>query len=165
VFQTAKPVFFKKVPWKLTESRAMVGKNMRPFHATNGFLIFMPKSQEYLGVGHIHRPQKYTANPYAPFGHHYTHAFYTVSAHPPFRLLQLSPEFVIPSKRRVADAEVIQFVSGLEVIERNGHEYVVLSYGINDCEAAAFFVALKKVNSLLRRVEEGKEVLDLMKRL
>ena len=103
-------------------------------HGTNAFMVYLPDRNEYLGVAHFHRPPDREANPYARFGHHYTHAFYTISATPPHRLATLSPEFVVPSVWHPTNAEVIQFASGLEY--HAAQQELVLAYGINDCEAA-----------------------------
>ena len=42
---------------------------------------------------------------------------------------------------------------------------VVIAYGINDCEGAAAYFDLSQVESLLRDVPVGKEVVDLMEPL
>jgi hypothetical protein len=141
------------------------------FHGTNAFMVYLPKTQEFLGIGHFHRPPGRDAfNPYARFGHHYTHTFFTISSRPPFRLTRLSPEFVLPSKSKILgdeDSDIIQFLSGLEVITlgKNKEDYAVIAYGINDCEGAAVYLSMDRVNQLLRPVPQGKEVVDLMEPL
>jgi hypothetical protein len=116
-----------------------------------------------LGIGHFHRPEGRAANDYARFGHHYTHAWFTIPASPPFRLQRLSREFLLPSPADPKDGEIIQFLSGLELVEReNGKQVLALAYGINDCEGAAVYIDMDQVDWLLRDVPEGKEVLDLM---
>mmetsp|Transcript_43344 Transcript_43344/g.105046 ORF Transcript_43344/g.105046 Transcript_43344/m.105046 type:complete len:547 (-) Transcript_43344:24-1664(-) len=134
-------------------------KKKSHFHGTNGFMLYLPKTQEYLGIGHFHRPPDRETNEYARFGHHYTHAFFTIPATPPFHLKRLSPEVVLPSHAKSDDAEVIQFWSGLEL---HDDDTIVMAYGINDCEGAATYLELSTVESLLRNVPEGKEVVDLM---
>ena len=42
---------------------------------------------------------------------------------------------------------------------------VVVGYGINDCEGAVLEVDLSVVEDLLRPIEEGQEVIDLMQPL
>eukprot|EP00525_Craspedostauros_australis_P001144 CAMPEP_0198126068 /NCGR_PEP_ID=MMETSP1442-20131203/43978_1 /TAXON_ID= /ORGANISM="Craspedostauros australis, Strain CCMP3328" /LENGTH=119 /DNA_ID=CAMNT_0043785783 /DNA_START=21 /DNA_END=380 /DNA_ORIENTATION=- len=113
-------------------------------------------------MGHFHRPPGRKENEFARFGHHYTHAFFTIPAQPPFRLQRLSTEFVLPSHAYADDAEIIQFMSGLELVE---DKHVVIAYGINDCEGAAVIVSMDRVDGMLRDVEEGKEVVDLMQPL
>jgi len=144
-------------------------KKKSHFHGTNAFMVYLPKSDEFLGIGHFHRPPGRDAfNPYARFGHHYTHTFFTISSKPPFRLTRLSQEFVLPSKSNILqdeDAEIIQFLSGLEVITNNNKDYAVIAYGINDCEGAAVYLEMDRVNQLLQPVEVGKEVVDLMQPL
>ena len=129
------------------------------FHWTNAFMVPFGDN-ELLGMGHFHRPPGRGKNDYARFGHHYTHAFFTITAKAPHRLKRLSGEFVLPSKSNKYgdDADIIQFASGLEV---DGDD-VILAYGINDCEGAAVHVDKVVVNELLRSVPEGKEVIDLM---
>ena len=117
-------------------------KRKSHFHGTNAFMVYLEDRDEFFGIGHFHRPSNRDAyNPYARHGHHYTHTFYTISSRPPFRLTRLSQEFVFPSKSKILqddDADVIQFMAGLEVVKRdNDKEYAAIAYGINDCEAAA----------------------------
>jgi hypothetical protein len=135
-------------------------------HGTNAFMVYLPSPRdEFLGVAHFHRPNDRASNPYARFGHHYTHAFFTVAAVPPYRLTALSAEFVYArgDDSGADDAEMIQFSSGLEVTE-NGQR-VVLAYGINDCEAAVTTVPWTTVADLLRPVAAGQQVVDLMQAL
>lgn len=138
-------------------------KRKSHFHGTNGFMVHIPESKEFLGIGHFHRPpSRDFDNPYARFGHHYTHAFFTISDQPPFHLHRLSPELVLPSQAYPDDAEVIQFWSGLERVD---DQTLAMAYGINDCEGAATYLDMKIINGLLRPVPEGKEVVDLMEPL
>jgi hypothetical protein len=133
------------------------------FHGTNGFMVHLPETGEFLGIGHLHRPpSRDFDNPYARFGHHYTHAFFTISDQVPFHLKRLSPELVLPSQAYPDDAEIIQFWSGLERVDS---QTLALAYGINDCEGAATYLDMGTVNGLLREVPEGKEVVDLMEPL
>jgi hypothetical protein len=129
------------------------------FHGTNGFMVYLPHNNEYLGIGHFHRPPGREANDYARFGHHYTHAFFTISDMPPFHLKRLSQELVLPSQEYKNDAEIIQFWSGLELLDDNT---LTVAYGINDCEGAATTLDLATVEDLLLEVDKGKEVVDLM---
>eukprot|EP00541_Cyclophora_tenuis_P018868 CAMPEP_0116558110 /NCGR_PEP_ID=MMETSP0397-20121206/9625_1 /TAXON_ID=216820 /ORGANISM="Cyclophora tenuis, Strain ECT3854" /LENGTH=190 /DNA_ID=CAMNT_0004083665 /DNA_START=143 /DNA_END=715 /DNA_ORIENTATION=+ len=131
-------------------------------HGTNAFMVEYGE-HELLGIAHFHRPPDREKNEYARFGHHYTHAFFTVPREPPFRLARLSAEFVLASNRpdHANDAEIIQFLSGLEVDQPNNE--VVIAYGINDCEGAVVKLDLSsQVETLLQDVQEGKQVVDLM---
>jgi hypothetical protein len=135
-------------------------------HGTNGFMVPMPgRNNEYLGVAHFHRPNDRKPNPYARFGHHYTHAFYTIAAKSPdatdFRLTALSQEFVLPSIHQPGDGEIIQFISGLEFDAQT--EEVILSYGINDCEGAIRKIPRSIVHEMLLPVlRKGQQVADFM---
>jgi len=144
---------------RLAEEKKNKKKKKSDFHGTNGFMVYLPKSGEYLGIGHFHRPPGREANEYARFGHHYTHAFFTISDAPPFHLKRLSPELVLPSHAYKNDAEIIQFWSGLELLDEST---LALAYGINDCEGAATTLELSVVENLLREVPQGSEVVDLM---
>jgi hypothetical protein len=144
------------------QSRRLVGDISQPqkksdIHGTNAFMVPFGED-ELLGMAHFHRPSDRKENEYARFGHHYTHAFYTITTETPYRLNRISPEFVLPSYRHPDDAEVIQFVSGLEV---HGDD-VVIAWGINDCEGAAGKLDVTFVQDFLRNVPEGNEVADLM---
>lgn len=131
------------------------------FHGTNAFLVPY-RGDELLGIGHFHRPPGRDRNEYSRHGHHYTHAFFTISASEPYQLKRLSAEFVIPSKQYPRDAAIIQFASGLELDEANGQ--AVISYGINDCEGAGVYVDVKVVEKMLQPVQEGQQVVDLMRK-
>jgi len=145
------------------------------FHGTNGFMVHLPKTKEYIGIGHFHRPPGRKANEYARFGHHYTHAFFTISDQEPYILKRLSPELLLPSSvsssdAAAADGEIIQFWSGLErhYVEEDDDDddgVMALAYGINDCEGAATYINMKTIDSLLREVSPGMEVLDLLEPL
>jgi hypothetical protein len=144
-------------------------------HGTNAFMVRLPHLDEFLGVAHFHRPHDRKPNAYAKFGHHYTHALFTVSASPPYELRRLSAEFVLPQAAKPAavsssttsdaeeDAEIIQFASGLEVVDGNR---IIIAYGINDCEAAIAEVSLDEAMAhWLRPVKPGTQVVDVMEPL
>ncbi|GAX22184.1 hypothetical protein FisN_19Lh244 [Fistulifera solaris] len=142
--------------------RKLAAEHKSHIHGTNGFMVEIPSSEEeeevtFLGVAHFHRPNDRKENPYARFGHHYTHAFYTVRKD---QLVGLSPEFVLPSKYDEDDGEVIQFLSGLEYDAPRNE--VVIAYGINDCEAAVEVVDLQVILQFLRPVSDGQQVVDFM---
>jgi len=84
-----------------------------------------------------------------------------------FALKRLSNEFVFmaPSSRNEHAADVIQFASGLDIVGSDQDGKLMISYGINDCEAAIVFLEMKHVQELLSPVEKGTEVLHLMKKL
>lgn len=166
-------------PAQLHHRRLKEGKHKSHIHGTNAFMVPIPsktkKTNEplvYLGVAHFHRPNDRKPNEYARFGHHYTHAFYTIATdvvqknqspedrRSTFHLTALSPEFVIRSTHIDNDAEIIQFISGLEYDPRTNQ--IILSYGINDCEGAIRRMSYDIVKSMLRPVPHGKQVVDFM---
>jgi hypothetical protein len=149
-------------------------KHKSHIHGTNAFMVPLPvstasrdrQSREFLGVAHFHRPNDRKPNEYARFGHHYTHAFYTVSSDSTsldastFWLSGLSSEFVLPAIHAPDNAEIIQFVSGLEYNPET--KQVILAYGINDCEAAVTTLDLSTVQAMLKSVPKGQQVVDFM---
>jgi len=144
---------------KKKESNKKKNKKESHFHGTNGFMVHLSERNEYLGIGHFHRPPGREKNDYARFGHHYTHAFFTISDTSPFYLKRLSSELLLPSHAHTDDAEIIQFWSGLERIDVST---LALAYGVNDCEGAATYLDLAVVEDLLLDVPKGKEVVDFM---
>ena len=90
-------------------------------------------------------------------------------ATPPFRLLATSNEWCIGSAQAPGDCESVQFVSGIELEARAGAgdagseheapagERLLMSYGINDCEAKLAKMPMDKVWAMLRPLkgEEG----------
>ena len=97
------------------------------------------------------------------FGYRYTHFFYTMSPHPPFRLLATSSEFCLASAQDASDCESVQFISGIE-LEATGADKsnrtegrrmrnadtLLMSYGINDCEAKLARMPLSAVLQMLK---------------
>lgn len=160
---------------QVTASMVAESKNFG-FHGTNGFLLYLSDSDEYLGVGHFHKGRD---RPFGVWGHHYTHAFYTISAagkkpwekqqRRQYRMTGLSPEFIFPSKsarpEHQLDGDVIQFASGLELVHHMDEDFVVIAYGINDCESALLWVELGRVRELLQPVNSSGnfQMADLMK--
>mmetsp|Transcript_6257 Transcript_6257/g.9161 ORF Transcript_6257/g.9161 Transcript_6257/m.9161 type:complete len:596 (-) Transcript_6257:154-1941(-) len=141
-------------------------KKKSNIHGTNGFLIYLEKTSEWLGIAHFHRPDKRDTSEYALHGHHYSHAFFTIISNQDgkFALNRLSNEFVFRtmSSPRMDDADIIQFAAGLDLV---GSDTLILSYGINDCEGAVFYLEMQEVQKLLQSVSPGQEVADLMEKV
>lgn len=143
------------------------GKKHSNIHGTNGFMIPLHSTNELLGIGHFHRPQGRRTSSFARHGHHYTHAFFTISKNQEgdderYSLKKLSREFVFPSMSLEGDSDVIQFASGLELVGDDMSGRLLISYGINDCEGAAMWVDMDVVHKLLQPVVYGDEVLNHM---
>jgi hypothetical protein len=136
-------------------------KKKSHIHGTNAFMVYLPYRNEFLGMGHFHRPTGRDPNDYARFGHHYTHTLFTVSAEPPFALKTLSQEFVLQSPHHPDDAEIIQFASGLEI----AGDKLIIAYGVNDCEAGVMQIEWETLLGILQPVEPGTQVLDYMRPL
>jgi hypothetical protein len=139
--------------------------------------------QGYLGIGHMHRGEGETnrrlysrrksgpapwsqraaamrrKQPFA-FGYRYTHFFYVLEPRPPFATVAVSPEFCIASHQDARDCESVQFVSGLALAPKPAssnltRDALLLSYGVNDCEARLGRIPLDKVWSMLRALPAG----------
>ena len=152
-----------------------VDKKSSFIHGTNDRMIHLPHTSELLGIGHFHRPKHIKGDTcwiddtketckYARYGHHYTHALYTISDKSPHVLTRLSNEFMFPrsdNQKRKDNAHIIQFASGLSIVG----ETLLICYRINDCEAANMQLPLNKLESLLINVTKGTKVRDLMAKL
>ena len=97
------------------------------------------------------------------FGYQYTHFFYVLSPRPPHQLLGSSGELCLASAQDPTDCESVQFVSGLVLAHAHPNGSVtpartawpappsrlLLSYGVNDCEARLAEIPLARVWELL----------------
>ena len=152
------------------EDKQPAKKEKSNIHGTNGYMLPLHATNEYLGIAHFHRPEDRKESEYALHGHHYTHAFFTVGKDKKdadFRLKRLSNEFLFramsPSLHdENIDAETIQFSSGLDLIGSDIDGKLLISYGVNDCEGGTFFVDMEVVQKMLVEVQAGQEVNDLM---
>ena len=70
-----------------------------------------------------------------------------------------------PSSNDDQTGDVIQFASGLDMVGSDEEGKLLISYGINDCEAATFFMGMDRVQTLLLDVAEGDEVVNLMEKV
>lgn len=159
------------------DRRRLASKKRSSIHGTNGYLVPLDGTNELLGIAHFHRPEHRQQSDYARHGHHYTHAFFTLEpkgastmgddTSKSYKLKRLSNEFVFlaPSADNEKTAEVIQFASGLDLVGSDRNGKLMVSYGINDCEAAIVFLGMEKIQKLLLPVEDGQEVLNLMQKL
>ena len=100
------------------------------------------------------------------------HAFFTLEQKSgggtkSFKLKRISNEFVFmaPSSSKKNVGDVIQFASGIDLVGSDESGKLMVSYGINDCEAALLFLDMKKVQDILLPVKDGEEVFHLMKKL
>ena len=162
----------------LTSRRRLRGnKQQSSIHGTNGYLIPLHSSSEVLGIAHFHRPDGRAPNKFARFGHHYTHAFFTIkrqeitnldgTSEVKHSLSRLSNEFVFSSpsvslEHKDKTGDIIQFASGLDLLGSDKNGKLLISYGINDCESALVTIPMKSVQEMLVEVSEGQEVFHLM---
>ena len=108
------------------------------------------------------------------FGFRYSHFFYTFAPEPPYRLLATSAEFCVQAASAPAgagngaqnapggawdgDCEEIQFLSGLALDEGGTRESsgdnqtttLLISYGVNDCEARIGRLRLERLWPMMR---------------
>lgn len=113
------------------------------------------------------------------FGADYDHFFYALSPRPPFAPLAISRDFCLQSVDRPHDCERVQFVSGMALVggdrpsgvaikgtrsahdhdrdppQRSGsggrtNETLLLTYGVNDCEARVGRLPLERVWRMLQ---------------
>jgi len=140
-------------------------------HGTNGYMIPLdPASNELLGIAHFHRPENRDTSLFSLHGHHYTHAFFTISSNTNDKhfLRRIANEFLFESLATTSnnnnDGEVIQFASGIDIVtnEKTGVQELLVSYGVNDCESAVLRVDMKVVQAMLLEVKDDQEVVDLM---
>ena len=80
------------------------------------------------------------------WGHHYTHFFYSLTPHAPFRVLGTSREFCLGSAQDPDDCESVQFITGLAL---RGESTLLMAYGINDCEAKVAELPVERVLGML----------------
>ena len=95
------------------------------------------------------------------FGSRYTHFWYALQPKPPFATLAVSPEFCLSSPQAAHDCESIQFVTGLALQYQAGaavnrsSSTLLLTYGVNDCEARIGKIDLERIWATLRPLRPG----------
>jgi hypothetical protein len=98
-----------------------------------------------LGVCHTHDESALPVHTLEPggsiHGNTYRHHFFLLRDAPPYDVLAVSPAFCFPSAADGGRCDVIQFVMSLDAT-RDGFR---VSYGVNDCEAAAVELALDDI--------------------
>ena len=75
---------------------------------------------------------------------------------PPYRLLATSGEFCIGAQHDANDCESVQFVSGIApswAPTPQASTELLLSYGINDCEAKVARIPIAQVWGMLRPLD------------
>ena len=82
------------------------------------------------------------------WGFQYTHFLYALEPQAPFRVIATSREFCLASQQEVSDCESIQFVSGI-THAAGSPETLLLSYGVNDCEAKVGRLSLERAWAML----------------
>lgn len=127
--------------------RVPVRMRVRRFKLNGGNTIHLPETNELLGVIHLHHANAFAK---ASFGNsYYTHAFFTMSDKPPYRVLRVSNEWCIGSATRPAACDSIQFVMNME----SDGEMLILPYGRNDVEAMVLTMPLEQAKEMLLPIE------------
>ena len=114
-------------------------------------------------------------SPTFPFqwGFQYTHFFYALEARAPFRVVATSGEFCLEAAQQPGDCESIQFVSGISLaqeapaaaagvdgpIRADGSGTLLLSYGVNDCEAKVGRIVLARILDMLEPLSDTESCL------
>ena len=139
----------------------------------------------YLGIGHAHRGDgkdarewragsrpgeedqagktKASSQPGSAFrfGYRYTHFLYALQPRAPFQVLATSGEFCLAAAQDPRDCESIQFISGMAHALHStspAEPGVVVSYGINDCEARLGVLPLRSIWEMLRPLQADGQV-------
>ena len=75
-------------------------------------------------------------------GNTYIHYFFAFRTVPPYEVVAKSPPFCFSSAADARRCDAIQFITS---IDRTRHDQLLVSYGINDCEAAVVKLAWRDV--------------------
>jgi len=106
-------------------------------------LVPLPEYGAFLGALHWHGPP---GKHHALFGSLYEQRFFLLEDKAPFKVKQMGSAFCFPASHpaRAGQCEIIQTVMSVIKDPRNPGT-LLISYGINDCEAAVTRVPLKAV--------------------
>lgn len=108
-------------------------------------------------------PAKLWNNSYITFGHncysinrkkYYTTVVYTFNKNYPYDITSMSDEFLFEDYNK--DHQVIQFVSGLEIIDDNFY----ISYGVQDCAPRIMIIPGKNIQTLLSKNRKRLNPID-----
>lgn len=106
--------------------------------------IELPELSAYLAVGHVALDHSKTVT---RFSSKYVSFFMLFDSKPPFRLQHRSPPVCLPSQSDAARCETIQFIMSV-VLESPSS--LLVSYGVNDCEAVIARIQLADLISFIR---------------
>jgi hypothetical protein len=130
----------------------------RELHATEDGSVCRGNAREKLEcriVSRAERRRRIRAANREPFkwGSRYTQFFYTLAPTPPHAVIATSGEFCLASEQDARDCESVQFVAGLahEAAEAAAGNTgrLLLSFGVNDCEARTGAIELGRVWRML----------------
>jgi hypothetical protein len=168
--KSAPPTNFAQHQTESKPSHRQLSQNETMIQSTNGFLVHLPRSNEYLGIGQVHRSNREDGpNGFERADHYYfTHFFFTILDRPPHVLTSLSFELLFPAAapvdvnggRNKFDAETIQLWSGLEVVDSDDKDkepLVVIAFGIHDSEAAITTMPWTTVEAMLQPLDASKD--------
>merc|ERR1719230_289196 len=110
--------------------------------------IELPEQDAFLGIGHAHledgcvKPSRELCKKFGPrYGSRYVSNFFLFDRQAPWSMRKASPAFCVPSMSNSSRCETIQFITSA-VLEGDD---LLMTYGINDCEAASVRVPLQAV--------------------
>jgi len=128
-----------------TQPLTLVSEDLHQLH-NNVNPLYLPEEGAYLCVIHTYE-QGSTEDESTFWRHHYYHRFVLINDDLHHDVLRTSPLMCFPSAVKESSCETVQFVMS---IVRDGGD-LLISYGINDCEAAIVRVPLSAVLAFLRR--------------
>jgi len=127
-----------------TQPLSLVSKDPHQLH-NNMNPLYLPEEGAYLCVVHTYE-QGATEDESTFWRHHYYHRFVLINDDSHHGVLRASPPMCFSSAVKESSCETVQFVMS---IARDGGD-LLISYGINDCEAAIVRVPLSAVLAFLR---------------
>eukprot|EP00930_Biecheleria_cincta_P054982 TRINITY_DN41355_c0_g1_i1.p1 TRINITY_DN41355_c0_g1~~TRINITY_DN41355_c0_g1_i1.p1 ORF type:complete len:422 (+),score=47.23 TRINITY_DN41355_c0_g1_i1:70-1335(+) len=133
---TTKTAASNRLAWRSEGKDIILHNNINP--------VELPELNAYLAVGHVALDNSRTV---ASFASKYVSFFMLFDNKPPFKLQHRSPPVCFPSQSDAARCEIIQFVMSV-VLESPSS--LLLSYGVNDCEAIIARMQLADMISFIR---------------
>eukprot|EP00746_Dinoflagellata_sp_MGD_P134814 gnl/MRDRNA2_/MRDRNA2_68704_c0_seq1.p1 gnl/MRDRNA2_/MRDRNA2_68704_c0~~gnl/MRDRNA2_/MRDRNA2_68704_c0_seq1.p1 ORF type:complete len:198 (+),score=36.14 gnl/MRDRNA2_/MRDRNA2_68704_c0_seq1:697-1290(+) len=132
------------------------------WHNSANMLPLQDGSGEFLGMMHMHTDPTFTSYGWSGsnsflFGSGYTQRFFKLSAKPPFLIKAVGEQFCL--KREDGKCESVQMVMSMMLTSK---DEILVSYGVNDCEARFASFSLSRILEQLSPVPDGGRAADVM---
>eukprot|EP00746_Dinoflagellata_sp_MGD_P134815 gnl/MRDRNA2_/MRDRNA2_68704_c0_seq2.p1 gnl/MRDRNA2_/MRDRNA2_68704_c0~~gnl/MRDRNA2_/MRDRNA2_68704_c0_seq2.p1 ORF type:complete len:204 (+),score=36.19 gnl/MRDRNA2_/MRDRNA2_68704_c0_seq2:697-1308(+) len=132
------------------------------WHNNANMLPLQDGSGEFLGMMHMHTDPTFTSYGWSGsnsflFGSGYTQRFFKLSAKPPFLIKAVGEQFCL--KREDGKCESVQMVMSMMLTSK---DEILVSYGVNDCEARFASFSLSRILEQLSPVPDGGRAADVM---